>query len=224
MTPTMSQTAIVHASGLSGIARSLAAFESARTTTMNLASRLTEEQAAFSPGGKSWSIAQNLDHIAKIEGVYRTQIARLIDLAREGKKEVLVLSLGDGDPRPPFVPATVMPLLAVPLTFINLFVPSVVRETIIQFPVVKASSPKNAEPTPGIKLGGAIANLREATEITRRLLGNHLPSNAQKVFLIHPIFGRNGISDILRLMTAHEQRHGQQMQALLRHPGYPTEK
>jgi uncharacterized damage-inducible protein DinB len=189
--------------------------------TLETARPLTAEQASFRPDRESWSLAQNLDHLIRIDGIYREHIQKLLDLAREGKRLTIVMPWGESDPRPQFVPSMVMPMLELPFTMMNMFVPSMVRETFLRFPVMKAKSPKRAEPESGRDLTELLSGLRTSFETTRLLLEGLLPANAERVALIHPVFGRNTIPDILGLMTAHERRHQAQMAALLRDPRFP---
>jgi uncharacterized damage-inducible protein DinB len=206
---------------MSRIARSLDAFRNVRMETLETARPLTAEQASFRPDRESWSLAQNLDHLIRIDGIYREHIQKLLDLAREGKRLTIVMPWGESDPRPQFVPSMVMPMLELPFTMMNMFVPSMVRETFLRFPVMKAKSPKRAEPESGRDLTELLSGLRTSFETTRLLLEGLLPANAERVALIHPVFGRNTIPDILGLMTAHERRHQAQMAALLRDPRFP---
>jgi len=159
--------------------------------------------------------------VIRIDGIYREHIQKLLDLAREGKRLTIVMPWGESDPRPQFVPSMVMPMLELPFTMMNMFVPSMVRETFLRFPVMKAKSPKRAEPESGRDLTELLSGLRTSFETTRLLLEGLLPANAERVALIHPVFGRNTIPDILGLMTAHERRHQAQMAALLRDPRFP---
>jgi uncharacterized damage-inducible protein DinB len=195
----------------SAIADSLAVFTRVREQTLSATAHLTNDQANYSPNATTWSVAQNLDHLLLAEGLYRSQISRLLDLARRGEGRNINISLEEVDLKLPFVPKAVMPLLAVPLTMFNMFVPSAVRETVLRFPVVKAKNPKMMEPAAKKSINVLRDQLRASLAETEALFAGDLPPNAERVTVSHPVFGRNTIANIIRLMSAHEERHGTQM-------------
>ncbi|MEQ1946365.1 MAG: DinB family protein [Bryobacteraceae bacterium] len=203
-----------------GIGRALAAWEQVRNRTLEVAAALTPEQADFRPDSKSWSVGQNLDHLVKIDGIYRQHIRQLIDTARNSGPLTIVMGWGEGDPRPPFVPAAAMPMMTLPLTLMNMFVPNTVREIFLRYPLMPAVSPKRAEPENGRSPNDLVSSLRASFEETKVLIAGPLPAKTERVALVHPIFGRNTIADILALMTAHELRHSVQMERIARSGGF----
>lgn len=74
------------------ISDSLRLFTRVRSGTIRLVDGLTDEQAGYMPGPDAWSVAQILDHLLLTEALYRTQIMRLLDLAREGKRSNIDVS------------------------------------------------------------------------------------------------------------------------------------
>ena len=204
-----------------GITDSLKAFARIRGGTAQTASRLTDVQANFSPDPNSWSVAQNLDHLLLAEALYRGQMLRLLNLAREGKRRNIDVTLQEVDLNLPFVPKAMMPLMAVPLTMFNIFVPSVAREAVLRFPVMKAKNPKVMEPSATKPNAILFEELRSSLAETATLFAGELPPNAGQVTISHPVFGRNTIANVLALMAAHEERHGKQMMGVLRHPRFP---
>lgn len=205
-----------------GIGRALMSWEKVRNNSLAIAAGLTQEQADFRPDAKSWSIGQNLDHLAKIDGIYREHIQNLIDMARNTDRLTIVMPWGEGDPRPPLVPAAVMPMMALPMTLMNMFVPNTLREMFLRYPLLPAVSPKRAEPQSGESPKDLMTALQSSFAETKALVAGPLPRNASKVAVVHPVFGRNTIADILGLMTAHELRHGVQMERILRDPRFPS--
>ncbi|MEQ1884319.1 MAG: DinB family protein [Bryobacteraceae bacterium] len=206
----------------SGIARALGAWEKVRNNSMAIAAGLSQGQVNFRPDAKSWSIGQNLDRLVKIDSIYREHIQKLIDLARDTNRLTIVMPWGEGDPRPPIIPAAVMPLMTLPMTLMNMFVPNTVRELFLRYPLMPAVSPQRAEPHSGKSPSELMMSLQASFEETRALLVCNLPPNVSKVAVVHPVFGRNTISDILGLMTAHELRHGIQMEKISRSANFPS--
>lgn len=115
-----------------------------------------------------------------------------------------------------------MPLMAMPLTVMNLFVPQALRETVLRFPILKAKNPKISEPAPAKPIAVLRDQLMASIARTEGLFAGALPANAGRVTVSHPVFGRNTIPNIFGLMAAHEERHGMQIGNVLRQPGFPT--
>ena len=202
----------------------LTAFGEARAGTLRMAAGLTPEQAHYTPSRDKWSVAQILDHLLLTEGLYRAQLKRLLDMAREGKQLNIDISLGEVDLNLPFIPRALMPMMSTPLTVMNMFVPHAVRETLLRFPIMKAKNPKVAEPAPSKPIDVLRRELASSLAETGALFAGDLPDSASRVTASHPVFGRNTIAKILALMTAHEERHGGQIGGLLRHRGFPAMK
>ncbi|MFN0169173.1 MAG: DinB family protein [Bryobacteraceae bacterium] len=204
------------------LADSLRVFAGVRSGTLRLVSGLTSEQANFSPRRETWSVAQNLDHLLLTESLYRGQMSRLLELAREGRQTNIDVSLGDVDLNLPFIPKAMMPLMTLPLTMMNMFVPPIVRETVLRFPIMKAKNPKISEPAAAKPIATLREELTTSLAETESLFSGELPASAERVTVSHPVFGCNTIANLFGLMAAHEERHGTQIRELVRQPGFPA--
>ncbi len=200
---------------------SLRLFTRVRSGTIRLVEGLTEEQAAYRPTSDAWSVSQILDHLLLTEALYRTQMKRLIELAREGKRSNIDVTLSEVDLSLPFIPKALMPAMALPLTMMNMFVPQSLRETVLRFPIMKAKNPKISEPAPAKPLAVLREQLAASLGETEALFVGALPAKTGRVTVSHPVFGRNTIANIFGLMAAHEERHGTQIAGVLRQPGFP---
>lgn len=198
------------------IRNSLRRFSQVRNGSLLMVSGLTEEQAGYRPSGNEWSVAQILDHLLLVEGLYRSQMKRLLEIAWEGKRSNIDVALSEVDLNLPLLPKALMPLMAAPLTVLNLFVPRALREAALRFPILKAKHPKFSEPAPRKSISVLRAQMPESLAETEAIFDGALPANAARVTVSHPVFGRNTIPDILGLMTAHEERHGIQIVRVLR--------
>jgi len=212
------------AANTEAIMDSLGAFAEARAGTLLMVADLTPQQAHYAPGPNAWSVAQNLDHLLLTETLYRAQIKRLLEMAREGKRLNIDISLGEVDLNLPFIPRAMMPMMSKPLTIMNVFVPHAAREALLRFPIMKVKNPTVAEPAPDKPIDMLRLELASSLAGTQALFAGELPDNAYRVTATHPVFGRNTIDKILALLTAHEQRHGSQIGGLLRHRGFPATK
>ena len=192
-----------------------------RRQTLGLLTYLTEEQASWSPKAGAWSVLQVLDHIVLFEGLYREAIGKLIELVKQGRKAEIKYSLSDIDVSMPGVPKAVWTAMEIPLDFANNFIPAVVRQTIIRFPIVAATSPKIADPRPGLTLVSMREQLGEAARLTAELLATPLPDDGQNMKVSHPILGVNNVVDLLGLIAAHEERHQRQIREVLMNPRLP---
>ena len=221
MTETMKMGLAGYVDRHCAIRDSLRGFARIRAGTARMAAGLTPQQANYAPARDSWSVAQILDHLLLTEALYRGQLKRLLDMAREGKRFNLDVSLREVDLNLPFIPRALMPRMSTPLTVMNTFVPHSVREALLRFPIMKAKNPPVAEPEPAKPIATLRDQLASSLAETEALFAGGLPENAARVTATHPVFGRNTIAEILRLMTAHEERHCGQIGAVLRHRGFP---
>lgn len=222
MTGTLTMGAARLAGRDRAIIDSLRLFTQVRSGTIRMVDGLTEGQAGYRPGTDAWSVSQILDHLLLTEALYRAQMTRLLDLAREGKRSNIDVSLREVDLSLPFIPKALMPLLAMPLTVMNLLVPQALRETALRFPILKAKNPKISEPATAKPIADLREQLVASLAETEGLFAGALPANAGRVTVSHPVFGRNTIAAIFGLMAAHEERHGMQIGNLLRQPGFPA--
>lgn len=222
MTGTLTMGAARLADREPAISDSLRLFTRVRGGTIRLVDGLTEEQAGYRPGPDAWSVAQILDHLLLTEALYRRQMKNLLDLAWEGKRSNIDVSLREVDLSLPLVPKALMPLMAAPLTVMNLFVPQALRETVLRFPIMKARNPKVSEPAPAKPLAVLRQQMAASLAETEALFAGALPAKAARVTVSHPVFGRNTIPNIFGLMAAHEERHGMQIADVLRQPGFPA--
>ena len=222
MHETMTMGVAGAANGERAVTDALQIFAGVRKGTMLAVASLTEDQAGFRPTNEEWSVAQILDHLLLTEGLYRAQMSRMVDLARKGGSLNIDVSLTEVDLSLPFIPKALMPLMALPLTMMNMFVPQVLRETVLRFPIMKAKNPKISEPAATKSISLLRQELVASLAQTEACFAGALPPNASRVTVSHPVFGCNTIANVFGLMAAHEERHGSQISSLRRNPLFPT--
>ena len=120
-----------------------------REKTLAILGQVTDEQALWSPRKGTWSIAQIADHLLRSEEMYREQFRRLIQMAKEGRGTTIEISLREVNVGFAAIPREVIPLLEFPIKMFNLFVPHVLRETMVRYPLVAALNPRSSEPRAG---------------------------------------------------------------------------
>lgn len=192
----------------------LAGFSDIRQQTLELACNVTAAQAAFRPAPKAWSVAEVIDHLLLTEQSYRTQLQRLIDLARDGKATSIQISMKEMNPSVGPIPRDIIPLFEVPLRMMNPFIPRALREAMIRFPVIAAINPNNTDPA--VKdIAVLRAELIGSLDATKALFETEMPARLLGMTISHPVLGTNNVVEIFRLMTAHEQRHHGQIRSVL---------
>ena len=107
------------------------------------------------------------------------------------------------------------------LDIANRFIPAVVRQTVIRFPLLAANSPTVAQPRPGLSLAIMKDRLLESAIQNGELLGGEFPGDPKTMTISHPILGINNVLDIMGIMAAHEERHQTQIQNVLKDPRLP---
>src|ERR1700676_4144722 len=112
--------------------QNLELLQSARAGPLRLCSTITQPQSEFAPQRK-WSAGEVLHHLLLSDYLYQRNFARLIELQKSGQRPVLPSNFSDFNPSIAFIPKSLLPMLEVPFTVVNLFVPNVVRETMTQF-------------------------------------------------------------------------------------------
>ncbi len=192
-----------------------------REKTISLLGQVNAEQALWSPRSGTWSIAQIADHLLRTEEMYREQFRRVVQMARQGSGSTLEISLREVDVGFAKVPRGVIPALELPLKMFNLFVPHVVRETMVRYPVLAALNPRSSEPRGGLNVAKLKKDLVAALEETERFFRTPLPVNIDRLAVNHPVIGNNTVPQLLSIMIAHEQRHQEQMSAVLAHANFP---
>ena len=195
-------------------------YSEVRGKTLELACNITAAQAAFRPGPKVWSVAENLDHLLLTEKSYRVQLLRLIELARAGKATSIDLTLKEMNASIGPIPRDVIPMFEMPLRMMNAFIPHAVREAMIRFPVIPAINPNISDPQQR-DLAVLRAELVSSLEETKALFEGQMPERLLEMTVTHPILGSNNVVKIFQLMSAHEERHHGQMRSVLANPRLP---
>jgi hypothetical protein len=191
-----------------------------RAGTLRLCAGMTQAQSDFSPGQGKWSAGEVLDHLLLAEKLYRGIFARLIRMQKEGKRPVIRIGFDEVNTSIAFIPKPMLPLLEVPLTILNLFIPTRVREAMTQFRVLPAQNPDVAAPQKGKPIEQLLGALSASYKDTAALLGANPGLNYRQMRYIHPLMGDNSVLDSLRIVALHERRHQSQIEGILRMPQF----
>ena len=203
------------------IAAEIDRFHGVRAKTLTVLCEVTPEQALWSPAAGVWSIAQNADHLLRSEELYREQILRVIGLAQAGKGTSVQISLREVNTFVAFIPPDMTPLFEIPMRVFNFFVPSVFREVMVRYPLVAARNPTVSEPRFGLTAEKLALDMAASLIETEKIFSGPLPANVEELTIDHPILGNNTIAQMVRIMTAHEERHQGQMAGVRSNPKFP---
>ena len=108
-----------------------------------------------------------------------------------------------------------LPMIEIPFTVLNMFTPSVVRETTMQFRLLPAQNPDINTP----KKGQSVNELRTALQASYDEMAALFDANPhldyRGMLYRHPIIGSNNVLQMVRIVVLHERRHQSQIQDLL---------
>ena len=186
-----------------------------RAATLRLCAGVGQTQSEFVPGEGKWSIGEVLDHLLLAERFHRGMFVRLIDLQKSGQRPVINLGFRELNTSIAHLPKEMMPMLDVPFTIFNMFVPKVVRETMTQFRVLSAQSGDIGIPRKGKPVHELRDALAASYEDTAAVFRENPNLDYRELRYSHPLLGDNDVRESLRIVAMHERRHQSQIQDIL---------
>ena len=192
-----------------------------RAGTLRLCSGISQAQSEFAPGPGKWSVGEVLDHLLLAEKFYRQVFAQLIDLQKSGARPVISSGFSQVNTSVAGIPKSFLPMLEVPFTIFNMFVPSAVREAMTQFRIMPAQNPDMATPEKGKLLEDLKSALSSSFEETALVFHSSPLLNYRRMRYRHPLMGDNNALQLLRIVALHERRHQSQIEDILRSRQFP---
>ena len=203
------------------LVQALDAFRKTRERTMVMVEGLSQAQLDFAPAPNRWSAGEVLDHMILAENININQIARLIELKRPGRTPKLDLSFADLNISVAYLPRSVLPLLELPLMFMNMLVPDSLRNYLTRHRLVPFQNPDAAAPRRGRLASQLSSDLITSLNETEMLFRNNRDIDYRELVLRHPLLGSYDVPGLLRFMAAHEQRHQSQIINIMASPQFP---
>ena len=200
---------------------SLEMFCSTRSRTMALVDQLSQEQLDFTSGVGKWSVGEVLDHLLRAENLNREQITELIELSKAGRKPFVRRTFSDVNVSVAYIPKVLLPVLEVPFTLLNTFVPARVRQYMTRNRLIPAQAPDIATPKKGRPAGELRKDLASSIKETENLFNANADLDYREMSVQHPLLGTNDVPGLLRFMAAHEQRHQSQINNIMASPQFP---
>jgi hypothetical protein len=191
-------------------------FRQTRQRTLSLVRDLSQDEMDRRPAPDSWSVGEVLDHLLLAETFFCKEIGELIKRRKEGRSPLLLRGFKDLDISVGPIPKGVLPLLAVPLTLTNLFVPAFVRDFLVRSRLIPARHPTAATPRRGRHAADLRADLAASLAETESLFQANPNIDFRALRYVHPVLGNNNVLDLLRIITLHEERHQERIAELVR--------
>ncbi len=205
---------------VSRLSDSLAEFHATRARTLAIVEGLTQAELDYTPAPNRWSIGEVLDHMLLGERLNREQIAKLIQLKREGRRPELILTFSDLNISVVGVPRFFLPLFEAPLTVINMFVPDSLRNYLTRTRLIPFRNPDPATPQRGRSTAELRRDLIASLQETEGLFQNNPDLDYDEMVVQHPLLGRYNVPGLLRFMSAHEERHQSQITSIQSAAGF----
>jgi uncharacterized damage-inducible protein DinB len=199
----------------------LTELESARAQTLGMAEPLSQMQLDYTSRPDAWSIGEILDHLVLAEALYRGEMARLIDLARAGRRPYLYRSFDEINVAPLYMPTMLLTLFSAPIAIMSRTMPDSVRRLLTEFPLVPTRNPDVATPRRNRPGAALRAGLRQSLADTRALLAAHGDLDFDRMISEHPLTGPASIPQMLGFLAQHERRHQGQMDRVRRQRNFP---
>jgi hypothetical protein len=204
------------------IERSFAEFAAARGRTVAIAAPLTQAQLEFSPRYGRWSVGEVLDHLLRAEDLYRGEVARLVELARAGRQPYLRRTFADVNVSPLYLPDVFLPMLDIPFSVMNRFIPQAVRDFAVEYPLLPMRNPTIATPRRA-RPGAALRDeLMSSLERTRTLLASNADLPFEQMVSEHPLMGAANVPQIFAFLARHERRHHSQIEKVRSDARFPV--
>lgn len=203
------------------VAKGLAEFRAARARTLQMLDGLTQTQLDYAPGPDRWSVGEILDHMILGERINREQVARLIEMSRNGQKPELSLTFSDLNIGVAGVPRSLLPLLEAQITLMNIFVPDSLRNYLTRKRLIPFQNPDRATPQRGRAGAGLRSDLVASLRETETLFRKNADLDFSEMVLSHPLLGSYSVPGLLRFMSAHEERHQSQIKNITASHRFP---
>ena len=196
-------------------------FAAARTLTLASIAPLSQPQLDFSPRSGSWSIGEVVDHLLRVERLYRSEIAELAALARAGRTPYRKHSFSEVNVAPLYLPDAVLSWLSVPFGVLSRVIPDRVRGIMTELPIVPTRHPDVAAPTPRRGAADLKADLSSSLAATRTLIESSGDLDLDALVSEHPLTGRTNVAQMMTFLARHESRHQGQMERVRVDPRFP---
>jgi uncharacterized damage-inducible protein DinB len=168
---------------------------SARAQLCEGMEKLSFQQAAFKPSPEKWSVAEILEHLAKVDRALVNRIDKMVTEVKEAESDSKVHA-----------------------SFFPFSMDSIAERAKDQ----KFKSPEPALPTSGSPIHESLARLQASRADLLALQPRIEARDLSKTTFPHFVFGQLNIYQWLAFFGLHENRHRKQIDALMAAPSFPA--
>lgn len=190
-------------------------FRRVRLRTVEMIASLAQQDLDFVPAPGRWSAGESVDHIILAADSLQHILEELVRLKRSGQRPFLNLTFADIDISFAFVPKSLMPVLEMPLLCVSRFIPSAMRNFLIENRVLPFRAARGATPRHGIAKQELSDRLLTSFDSVNSVFQDNADLHFQEMLAEHPLFGHVVMSDLPGLMVSHELRHQKQIADVL---------
>ncbi len=195
-------------------------FVATRRQTLGLVAGLSQVQADHRPDTETWSVGEVLDHLTRIDRIFRKDFEELIERGRSGTPALLIRSLSDFDVSLPFVPDALTPLFDLPLAFLGFALPRPVRQVVARNRAVPVKSPDIIQPIAGRPIVDLRSELEDMILFVEDLLARHPEIPLDQLYYYNPLTAGTDFPGLLSFTASHESRHQDQIRDILASGGF----
>lgn len=193
-------------------------FSRVRRDTLALIGSLSQDQLDRRPAESKWSAGEVADHILRVERYYQQEMRELVQRARRGEGTVLTRRFADFNVRLRFLPEFLLEWVEWPMQWANPWIPDWLRQTLMEFPVLRALAPDQATPTRGRLKEDLLIELAASLDQLLSFVTENSDLQWDRLVHRHPVLGHNPLPALFRLLILHEVRHQGQIRST-RRPG-----
>jgi len=198
-------------------------FRDTRSATLDLARELTQEQLEFSSSTRKWSVGQVLDHLVRVDEVFREEYDELLRRWRKRRGGVgLFRTLSDTGFSLPLVPDVLLPLFDVPIAMAGVLIPRQVRQAVFSNRAVPAQAPGRIKPRKGRQGDDLRRELSEFQEYLEGFFADNPDVEWQRLRYYNPLCGFTNLPGVMSFIASHEERHQGQIREILEAEGFPA--
>ncbi len=202
--------------------RAFARFRTTRRKTLALVGDLTQEQLDFSVRSRAWSTGEVLDHLTRVDELFREEYDELLKRWKKKRGPVgLYRSLSDAGLELPLVPNALRPLFDLPTAMAGVFVPRPVRQAVFASRAVPARSPARIQPRRGRRGDDLKRELAEFDDYLERFFADNPDVDWQKLRYYNPLCGFTNLPGVMSFLASHERRHQEQVREILAAKRFP---
>lgn len=191
-------------------------FHDTRAETLELASDLTQAQLEFSTSPREWSVGEVLDHLVRVDEVFRDEYDELLARWKKRKRGVgLYRGLSEAGLSLPLVPDALLPLFDLPTAVAGVVFPRPIRQAVFRNRAVPARAPERIQPRQGRAGDDLRSELAGFQEYLEGFFADNPDVEWERLRYYNPLCGFTNLPGVMSFVASHEKRHQEQIREIL---------